>query len=168
MKAIKYIAIGGAAFLVGKYLLSLKRAEKQVVIVTTGKKDKITIQGITLLVRYNIKNPTDANMRMTPPLVKLIVDGKLIGTSDMTLIDIPENVRDKTGKIVIRAFKETGNIETRIFIPWINLIPIAPDLVKRLKSSDKKDQISVSVVTNCQLYTPIGNFPYSQTSKMTL
>jgi hypothetical protein len=162
MKLIAYMVIGGAAVLTGKYILSLKRAEKKVVVVTSAKKDKITIQGVTILVRYNIKNPADVTMRMTPPLIKLSVNGKLITTSSMKVIDIPEESRDKSGKIIIGAFKETGDIETRLFIPWISIGMVAPDLIARLKSSDKKDKVSLKIETLSQVYSLIGNFPYEQ------
>ncbi len=162
MKVIKYLAVGGAIVLTGKYILSLKRAEKKVVVVTSAKKDSITIQGITLAVRYNIKNPTDANMRMTPPLIKLSVNGSLIATSSMKLIEIPAEVRDQNGKIIIGAFKETGDIETKVFIPWLSLAMVSPDLIARLKSSDKKDKISLKIETLSQVFSLVGNFPYEQ------
>ena len=162
MKVIKYLAVGGAIVLTGKYILSLKRAEKKVVVVTSAKKDSITIQGITLAVRYNIKNPTDANMRMTPPLIKLSVNGSLIATSSMKLIEIPAEVRDQNGKIIIGAFKETGDIETKVFIPWLSLAMVSPDLIARLKSSDKKDKISLKIETLSQVFSLVGSFPYEQ------
>jgi len=160
MKAIKYIAIGGGIYLIGKYLLSLDRAQRQVVIVTSGKKEKFTAQGLSIILRYNIKNPTDGTLRMTPPLIKLSIAGKLIATSNMSMIDIPEPVRDKTGKIIIRAFKETGDIETRVLIPWLSLAAITPDLVKRIQSTDSKDKIKIEVETLSQAFTLVGNFPY--------
>ncbi len=168
MKAIKYLVIGGAIVLTGKYLLSLNRAQKKIVIVATGKRDKISTQGISILIRYNIKNPTNAAMRMTPPLIKLSVNGKLIGTSNMQLIDIPADVRDKSGKIVIRAFNETGNIEARVLIPWISLATIGGDLIKRFQSTDPKDQITVKLETISQVYSLVGNFPHEETMTIKL
>lgn len=168
MKAVTILIVGGAIVLTGKYLLSLNRAQHKIVIVTTGKKDNISVQGISVLVRYNIKNPTNANMRMTPPLIKLMVNGKLLATSNMQMIDIPTEVRDKSGKIVIRAFSETGNIETRVLIPWISLASIAPDLIQRIKSSDPKDQITVKVETISQVFSLVGSFPYEESTTMKL
>jgi hypothetical protein len=163
MKVINVVVIGGVLVLTGKYLLSLRRAEKEVVIATTGKKDKISIQGISVLIRYNIKNPTQGVMRMTPPLLKLIVNGNLVASSNMQMIDIPEDARDKSGKIIIRAFQETGEIETRILIPWVNLLFLGPDLIARLKNADKNTQITIKVETISQVFTLVGSFPYEQT-----
>lgn len=160
MKAIKYLAIGGGIYLIGKYLLSLDQAQKRAVIFASGKIDKFTAQGLSLILRYNIKNPSTGNLRMTPPLIKLSIAGNLIASSSMQMIDIPENVRDKTGKIIIRPFQETGDIETRILIPWLSLVGIAPDLLKRIKSNDIKDKIKIQVETLSQAYTLVGSFPY--------
>ncbi|WP_343636302.1 hypothetical protein [Fluviicola sp.] len=168
MKAIKYLVIGGAIVLTGKYLLSLNRAQKKIVIVATGKRGKISAQGISIVIRYNIKNPTKARMTMTPPLIKLSLNGTLIGTSNMQMNDIPADVRDKTGKIIIRAFNETGNIEASVFIPWLNLLTVGGDLIKRFKSTDPKDQITVEVETISQVYSMIGNFPHEETLSIKL
>lgn len=168
MKAIKYLVIGGAIVLTGKYLLSLNRAQQKIVIVATGKRGKISAQGISIVIRYNIKNPTKASMRMTPPLIKLSLNGKLIGTSNMQMNDIPADVRDKTGKIIIRAFNETGNIEANVLIPWISLATVGSDLIKRFQSTDPKDQIMVKLETISQVYSMIGNFPHEETMSIKL
>lgn len=166
----KVLIIGGVAtvLITGSYLISLNRAQKKVVIVTTGKKDKISLQGVSIKIRYNIKNPTDAFMRMTPPLIKLSVNGKLVATSNMQIIDIPANVRDSSGKIKIRASNETGIIETIVDIPWIALSAIIPDIMKRWQSTDPKDQINITVETISQVYTLVGNYPYEQKTSMKL
>ncbi len=169
-KAVKVLIIGGAvvAVVAGKYLLSLNRAQKKIVIVTTGRKDKISAQGISILIRYNLKNPTNVSMRMTPPLIKLSVNGKLIATSNMQMIDIPANVRDSSGKIIIPASNETGNIETRVLLPWISLASIGPDLIKRFQSTDSKDQITITVETISQVFSLVGSFPYEEKTTMKL
>lgn len=168
MKAIKYLAIGGGIFMIGKYLLSLDQVQKRVVIGASGKVEKFTALGLSLILRYNIKNPSTGNLRMTPPLIKLSIAGNLIATSNMQVIDIPEDVRDKSGKIMIRPFAETGNIETRILIPWLSLVGIAPDLLKRIQSKDIKDKIKITVETLSQAYTLVGSFPYRSLSAFKL
>jgi hypothetical protein len=160
MKALTLVALGGGAFLIGKYLLSLKHAEQKVVVTTTAKRDKITAQGINISVRYNIKNPTAGFMRMSAPLIKFIVDGKLLASSSMKLIDIPEPVRDKEGRIYIRPFSETGEIETKVLIPWLGLASVAPAFIDRLQSTDPKDKVKITVETVSQVFMPVGSFPY--------
>lgn len=168
MKVIKLIAIGGAIYFGGRYLYSLNRAKEKVVIVVSGAKDKITLQGVSILIKYNIKNPTSASMRMTPPLIRLSLEGKQIATSNMQLVDVPEKYRDSSGKILIKAFEETGEIITRLMIPWLSLLSITPDVVKRLKSTDPKDKIELKVETTSQIFTLVGQFPYEVNSSIKL
>jgi hypothetical protein len=164
MKALPYIIIGGSILVVGKYIQSLKRAEKQVVLTVTGKKESVTLQGVSVLIKYNIKNPTDAKLRMVAPLIKMMINNKVIASSSMSLIDIPTEVKDKSGKIIIRPFKETGEIQTRVLIPWLTLLTISPDIVKRFKSNEAKDKITINVETLSQVYTAVGSFPYKSNS----
>lgn len=166
MKALTFLVLGGAVLLGGKYLLSLRRAEQKVVVTARAQKDKISISGIGVKLFYNIKNPTAAVMRMTAPLIKFTVNGTLVTSTSLKLIEIPAEYRDKSGKIIIRPFEETGEIETLVFIPWTSLALISTDLIARLKSDDPKDKLSIEVETLSQVFTPLGNFPYE--SKQTI
>ena len=165
MKAFTVIAIGGALFLTGSYLYKINQAQYKITIVVSGKVHKISAQGVTLIIKYNIKNPTGSTMRMTAPLITITVNGKQVATSSMQQIDIPEESRDESGKIVIRANNETGDIQTEVMIPWIGLASIAPDLITRFQSTDpKKAKTTIKVATNCRVYTLVGSFPYEQVS----
>lgn len=165
MKTITYIAIGGALLLAGGYLYRINNSQYKIAIVVSGKIHSVSARGVTLRITYNIKNPTDATMRLTPPFIILVVNGKQVATSNMQVIDIPEGSRDAGGKIVIRANKETGDITSEVIIPWFSLIGVAPDVIKRIRDG-KKGQLSVKVTTQCQIYTLLGNFPYEQVSTM--
>ena len=166
MKVWKIIVIGGAVYLGGRYLFSLKRAEQKVVITVSAKKDQITTQGLSLLLSYNIKNPTAANMRMTPPLIRLSVEGKQIATSNMQLVDIPEAYRTADNKISIRAYEETGEISTRLMVPWVGLLALGGDLLTRFQSSAEKDKLDVKIETLAQVFTLVGSFPYETTTTL--
>lgn len=162
MKAIKYIAIGIGAFFGGRYLLSLGRASKKMITTVTGQRDNITAQGINILIKYNIKNPTRANMKMTAPLIKLSANGKLLASSTMQEVEIPAIAKDANGRIKIDAFKETGEITTRLQVPWLSVIGISPQLLARLQSSDSSEKVKIEVETIAQLYTSVGDFPYEE------
>ncbi|MBI1836448.1 MAG: hypothetical protein HYR91_04195 [Flavobacteriia bacterium] len=103
-------------------------------------------------------------MRMTAPLITITVNGKQVATSSMQQIDIPEESRDDSGKIVIRANNETGDIQTEVMIPWIGLATIAPDLIARFQNPDTGGKTTIKVATNCRVYTLVGSFPYEQIS----
>jgi len=166
MKVIKYIALGIGAFFGGRYLLSLNRAGQKVLTIVTGQKDKITAQGISILLKYNIKNPTRANMKMTAPLIKLSFGGKLLASSTMQEVEIPENARDENGRILIKAFSETGEITTKILVPWLSVLSIGSQLLKRLQSDDPNDKIKVEVETLAQVFTLVGDYPLEETTTL--
>tara|TARA_X000000950_G_C13650822_1_gene551639 strand:+ start:188 stop:694 length:507 start_codon:yes stop_codon:yes gene_type:complete len=168
MNALKYIAIGIGTFLGGKYLLSLNRASQKIITSVSGKKDKITTQGISILLSYNIKNPTRANMKMTAPLIKLSFNGELLASSTMQSVDIPISVKDSIGRIEIKAFKETGKITTQIMIPWLSVLSIGPQLMKRLKSQNTSDKIQLEIETISQVYTLAGDYPLEEITTIEL
>lgn len=163
MNAVTVIAIGGTLFLVGNYLYGINKSQYKIALVATGRVQKITTQGVVLMVFYNIKNPTSAAMRMSLPLIKISINGKQIATSNMQAASIPENAKDGN-RIIIRANAETGVIGSEVTIPWVSLASIAPDLIKRFKSPDDKNKISLKVETLAQVFTLVGSFPYETVS----
>ena len=162
MKTFTLLAIGGAVLVAGSYLYGINKAQYKIVLTATGRIHKVTAQGVTLIIRYNIKNPTTSAMRMTPPLIRITVNGKQIATSNMREIDIPQSSRDSSGKIMIRANQETGDIESEVIIPWVGLVSVAPDLISRLQNADGKNKTTLKVQTQSQVYTLLGVFPYEQ------
>ena len=168
MNAIKYIAIGIGTFFGGKYLLSLNRARHKILTIVTAKRDKINAQGISVLLSYNIKNPTRANMKMRAPLIKLLFNGKLLASSTMQEVDIPQSVKDADGRIVIKAFKETGQITTKIQIPWLSVLSVSPQLLTRLQSQDANNKIKLEIETISQVYTLAGDYPLEEKTTINL
>ena len=168
MKAIKYIAIGIGSILGIRYLFSLNRAKDKVLTVVTAQRDKITAQGIGVLIKYNIKNPTRATLRMVPPLIKLSANGKLLASSTMQEVDIPSGAKDSSGRIVIEAFKETGEITSKILIPWLSIAQLVPQILTRLQSADAKDKVSVQIETLSHVYTRIGDYPFEDITTLKL
>jgi hypothetical protein len=162
MSKLKNIAIGVGAFFGGRYLWSLYRAKNKVVTTVSAKRDRVTIQGVLIEVKYNIKNPTTVNLKMTPPLIKIHINNKLIASSTMLDIDIPQPAKDINGRIIIGKHTETGSISTKILLPWISLLSISPQLVTRLKSDKEEDKIKIQVVSTAQIFTLAGNYPYEE------
>jgi len=169
MKALKYIAIGIGSFFTGRYLLSLSRASNKIVITVSGEKGQLSAQGIEILLKYNIKNPSRAKLKITPPLIKLLVNDKLIASSSMQSVDIPLTVKDDKGRILIQAYKETGIITTSILVPWISLLQVSPDLITRLKQAGTDNgKVSISVETLSQAFTTLGDFPIEDKTNVQL
>jgi len=168
MKAYAVIAIGGAIILTGSYLYSINNAQYKIAIVVSGRIHKISAQGVTVIISYNIKNPTASTMRMTPPMIKISINGKQLAVSDMEAVEIPDGASDDSGKIIIRANQETGNIESSIMIPWLSIVSITPDLLNRFQNPDAQNKIEVQAQILTRIYTLVGSFPYDSTSTVKL
>jgi len=163
MKTFAIIAIGGLALAAGSYLYGINKSQYKIVLAVGGRIHKLSAQGVILKVSYNIKNPTTSVLRMSPPLIRITLNGKQVATSNMREIDIPEQARDND-KIIIRASRETGAIESEVIIPWLSLISVAPDLVKKLQNQDGKTKLTIKVETQARVFTLFGAFPYEQTT----
>lgn len=163
MKTFAIIAIGGLALAAGSYLYGINKSQYKIVLAVGGRIHKLSLQGVILKVSYNIKNPTTSVLRMSPPLIRITLNGKQVATSNMREIDIPEEARDND-KIIIRANNETGAIESEVIIPWLSLLTVAPDLVKKLQNQDGKTKLTIKVETQARVFTLFGAFPYEQTT----
>lgn len=168
MKALGFIVIGGAVFLGGRYLFSLNRAQNKAVIEASGKVDKVALNGVWVELKFNIKNPTNSNIEMAIPLVKLSHNGKILASSSMALVEIPEAVRTANGRIRIVPYNETGIISTKILLPLISLVGTGANLLTRLKNKldPSAEQVAVKfqVETNSTVFTAVGNYPYDSIS----
>src|SRR5688500_2585724 len=168
MKALKIIAIGGAVFLGGRYLFSLKRTGNKAVVQVGGKVDKVTISGVVVELKFNIKNPTRSNIEMAIPLIKLSHDGKILASSSMALVEIPVESQSDNGRIRILPYKETGTITTSILLPFLSLIGTGANLVTRLKNkldpAAQQVTIKFEIETNSTIYTSLGDYPYDDKS----
>ena len=172
MKALKIIAIGGAVFLGGRYLFSLNRAGKKIVVQVGGRVNKVSLNGVEVILKYNIQNPTRSSIRMSAPLIKLTYQGKVLASSSMSLVEIPEDVRSTNGKIKIEPFRETGFISTSILIPHLSLIGTGANLLTRLKdkllTQSDEDPITFEIETTSTVFTKVGSYPYDEIEKITI
>ncbi|MCT4583130.1 MAG: hypothetical protein N4A35_17090 [Flavobacteriales bacterium] len=170
MSVFKYILIGTGAFLGLRYLKGMNRISKKAVIDITGKVDKVTIEGVVVILKYNIKNPARTSINLTPPLIKIIHQGQgkenILASSSMALVDIPEETKDRKGRIRIPPFNETGAITTRILIPHLKMIGLGSGLIARLK--DPTQKVNFMIETNATLFTAIGSFPYDHQTTIAL
>ncbi len=168
MKALKYIAFGVGAFIGGRYILSLSRASNTIVVDISGQRGLISAQGINVSLNYNIKNPTRANLKITPPFIKIGIDGQLVASSKMKEIVIPASIKDTNDRISINAFSQTGEIPTTIMIPWLSLLTISPTIVSKLKNGNENQKVELTIETLTQVYTSVGNFPHEQKTAIQL
>jgi len=168
MSAGKYILIGGLVFLAGRYLSSLIRTGNQVVTQISGKVDKFSIDGVVVALKYNIKNPTRTSIKIAAPLIKLSYKNKVLASSSMKLVDIPQSVKDDKGRIRILPFKETGEITTRILIPFLSLVGVGADLLTKLKDENPTEKVKFTIDTVSTVFTKIGSYPYEEKTIVTI
>lgn len=165
MKALNVILIGGTIILGGRYLLSLNRTGKKVVVQIGANVKSVSFEGVEVVLKYNIKNPTKSSIEMSAPLITLLHQGKVLASSSMTLVDIPESAQSN-GRIKILPFKETGNITTSIRIPYLSLLGAGANLISVLKDrlnaspEDKIETVKFEVKTTSRVYTKVGSYPY--------
>ena len=171
MKVLKTALVVGGLILGGKYLLSLSRAGKKIAVDVSGRIHKIAIEGVVVVLKYNIKNPTTSSIELAAPLVKLAYNGKILASSSMALVEIPEKARTDDGRIRINPHSETGFITTSIIVPYMSLLGAGADLIRRLKGSmdgNSENPVNFEVETNSTVYTKVGNYPYDETTTITI
>lgn len=167
MKIVKTALIVGGLFVTGRYLLSLNRAGKKIALEVGGRIHKIALEGVVVVLKYNIKNPTTSSIQMAAPLIKLSYNGKVLASSSMALVEIPEDARSASGKIAIKPHSETGFITTSIIIPYLSLLGAGANLILRLKNSlagNSDNPVKFEIETNSTVYTKVGNYPYDETT----
>lgn len=163
MRTASKILIGGVIFYLGKHVYSLNRAKNKIATDVGGRLHKLGMEGVEVALKFNIKNPTSASIKMTAPLIKLSYNGKILATSSITRLEIPEDARSASGKIKIKPESETGFITTRMLIPYLSLLGAGANLLQRLKATleGREDTpVLLQVATTSHVQSAIGTFPY--------
>ncbi len=172
MRALKIIGAGVLAILGGRYLWQLSRTGKKAIVEVSGRIHKVTLGGVELVLRYNIKNPTKTSIEMAPPLVSLSYNGNVLASTSMSLVEIPEASRSEKGRIRILPFKETGHITTSILIPYLTVIGAGATLFKTLQANlaeeSEAEPVKFEVATVSTVFTKVGSFPYDEVTTITL
>ena len=172
MKALKIIGVGVLAFFGGRYLWQLSRTGSKAVVAVSGRVHKATLEGVEVILKYNIKNPTKTSIEMAVPLIKLSHNGKVLASTSMSLVEIPEDVRSTNGRIKILPFKETGQITTSLLVPYLTVVGAGANLFSILQSrteegSDEKP-IEFEIETISTVFTKVGSIPYDDKVTVTI
>ncbi|MBD3638153.1 MAG: hypothetical protein HUJ25_12445 [Crocinitomicaceae bacterium] len=165
-KVLIVIGIGGLAFLGGRYLWQLNRAGEKAAVEVSGRVHKITLNGVEVVLSYNIKNPTNVAIEMAVPLVKLSHRQKVIASSSMSLVNIPEDAKTANGRIRIAPNAETGYIQTSILLPYLSLIGAGSSVITALKNrlnstgDEEQEPVEFEVQTTSTVFTKLGSVPF--------
>ena len=168
MSKVKHIALAIGALLGGSYLWRLNQLKNKIVTLIVAKRGNADLQGINIVLNYNIKNPTKTSIALKPPFVKVLFEGELIASSQIKETEIPVSVKDTKGRIQVLAFRETGNIPIQIRIPWISVLNISSGLMRKLQSSNPKEKVKMEIETLAQIYTLAGSYPLEEITAIEL
>jgi hypothetical protein len=151
---VGWILLGAGLVGTGIYLSRLNKVATELQTVVFGRIHKIGVAGVTIAVDTVLKNPTKGSLKIKFPFVKLVHNGKTIGSSQSvnTNVDIP-------------AFGESHVDGIMIDLTWTSLLLNAMDMYKAFKDS-KPIVVQAKIMTNT--ITAFGTHPYESTENMTL
>lgn len=150
-----WILLGGAGlFFGGRYLMQMNRLENELETVITAKIHKLSLSGITLRVDVQLKNPTKGKIKMNYPFVKILHDGKTIGSS--------QSVKQE---VEIPSFGEARIEAVMIDLPYSQLLINAWNMVQLIQDG-KPVTVQVKVISSVKMIW--GDQPYEEMKEVTL
>jgi hypothetical protein len=136
------------------YVSRLNRAQTQLESVTTAKIYSLKLDGLTIRVDVQLKNPSRSSFNIKFPFVKLVYKDKVVGTSQV----IDKNIK-------IPAYGEANIESIMIKIPVTSIFSIGAGLVKLLV---QKVAVVISVKTISTIDLGWKKLPYEKSDDMTL
>ena len=136
------------------YVSRLNRAQAQLETVTIAKIHSLKLDGLTIRVDVQLKNPSRSSFNIKFPFVKIVYKDKVIGTSQ---------VIDKN--ITIPAYGEANIESIMIKIPVTSMFSIGAGLIKLLV---QKEEVIISVKTISTIDLGWKKLPYEKSDYMTL
>lgn len=136
------------------YVARLNRAQAQLETVATAKIHSLKLDGLTIRVDVELKNPSRSAFNIKFPFVKLIYKDKVIGTSQV----IDKNIK-------IPAYGEANIEAIMIKIPVTSIFSIGAGLIKLLV---QKEAAVISVKTISTIDLGWKKLPYEKSDDMTL
>ena len=158
MSSLKNILIGSTitAGVVGlvSYLIGLKRTSAELESVATANIHSLKLDGLTVRIDVQLKNPTDSTLKIKYPFVQVINSNNVIGTS---------KVIDKD--ITIPKFGEARIEAIMINLPATSLLSLGSGIISLLT---KKQAVPLTVQTITTIDLGWKKIPYTKSDDMTL
>lgn len=136
------------------YVTRLNRAQAQLETVATAKIHSLKLDGLTIRVDVQLKNPSRSSFNIKFPFVKIVYKDKVIGTSQV----IDKNIQ-------IPAYGEANIESIMIKIPVTSIFSIGSGLIKLLV---QKEAAVISVKTISTIDLGWKKLPYEKSDDMTL
>ena len=136
------------AIVLGIWALSrISHAAIELVTQLRSRVFKIDISNLTLAVDAIIKNPTNTEINIQYPFIKVLYNGNLLASSDL-----------KTEKIYLMPFSQTPINNIQIPISYLYMAGLAPEVVKKIK--DKSYKINLEIEISTRVIFATNNIPY--------
>lgn len=155
LKTIAFCATIGAGVIgLVSYLSGLKRTSAELESIASGMIHSLKLDGLTIRIDVQLKNPTSSSLTISFPFVKLYHAGKLIGSSKVLNknILIPSQGEATIGQILLN-------------IPAMGLVSLGSNLFNLL-IKNQSVQLSIKTITTIDLGWK--KVPYSKTENITL
>jgi len=136
-------------------LSKLSHASGHIVTQVKARIHKIDISNLTVAIDAIIKNPTNTEINIQYPFIKLLHAGKVLASSDL-----------KDQVVTIKPFAQTIISNIQVPISFLNMGSLAPEILKRIK--DKTHKIGLQISTESQVHFAGNNIPYSSTQDVTI
>jgi hypothetical protein len=150
------VGTGIGAGLVGliAYVTRMKRTSAELESVSSAKIHSLKLDGLTLRVDVQLKNPTKGSFKLKFPFVKVLYKEKVIGSSQVINKDIQ-----------IPAYGEARIEAIMIKVPFTGLLSLGSGLYKALTQNEPAP-ITVKTITTIDLGWQ--QVPYEKTDDITL
>lgn len=136
------------------YVTRLNKSSEQLETVATAKIHSLKLDGLTIRVDVQLKNPSRSTFNIKFPFVKIVYKDKVIGTSQV----IDKNIK-------IPAHGEANIEGIMIKIPVTSFFSIGAGLIKLLV---QKEPAVISVKTISTIDLGWKKLPYEKSDDMTL
>jgi len=122
---------------IGAYgLTRLGAASGEIVTQVAARIFKIDISNLTVAIDAIIKNPTNTEINIQYPFIKIIHQGSVLASSEL-----------KDEVIKIKPFAQTKISNIKVPISYLYMAGLAPEVLKRVKDSTHKIEIQIGVET---------------------
>jgi hypothetical protein len=146
--------IGAGVVGIVTYASKLTKASKNLESIVKANLHAIKLEGVTIRIDVQIKNPSSVGFKIKYPFVKVMYKESVVGTSQVIdkIISIPKN-----GEVNVKGIMIT--------IPYTGLFSVGAGLMKALTMNDAA-VITIKTISNVDLGWK--KLPYEKSSDITL
>jgi hypothetical protein len=146
--------IGAGVIGIVTYASKLTKASKNLESIVKANLHAIKLEGVTIRIDVQIKNPSSIGFKIKYPFVKVMYKESVVGTSQVIdkIISIPKN-----GEVNVKGIMIT--------IPYTGLFSVGAGLMKALTMNDAA-VITIKTISNVDLGWK--KLPYEKLSDITL